>query len=196
MIVEKPFGRDLSLGARAQRCRAQRLPGGFDLPHRSLPRQGGDHEHPLLPLRQFVPRADLEPQLCRERPGDTGRGFRRQGPRRLLRDRRLPARRDREPPVPDRRAARDGAARRPRLWRRAGREGQGVPRDAPARSRRRGARAICRLPRRARRGEGLRRRDVLRAEAVHRLLAMAGGAVVPALGQISCRRPSPKCWSK
>ena len=37
------------------------------------PRQGSDHEHPLFPLRQFVPRADLEPQLHRQRAGDARR---------------------------------------------------------------------------------------------------------------------------
>src|ERR1022692_3283749 len=28
----------------------------------------GDHEYPLFPLRQFIPGADLEPQLCGQRP--------------------------------------------------------------------------------------------------------------------------------
>ena len=40
--------------------------------------------------------------------------FRRAGPRRVLRSGRVSARRDPEPPVPDRRAARHGAARQPR----------------------------------------------------------------------------------
>ena len=43
-----------------------------------------------------------------------------------------PARRGREPPVPDRRAARDGAAGVPRLRRRARREGRRLPGDAAA----------------------------------------------------------------
>ena len=67
------------------------------------------------------------------------------GPRRVLRDRRLPARRDPEPPLPDRRAAGHGAAGLPGLRRRAEREGQGVPGHAPAHARRPGARPVCRL---------------------------------------------------
>ena len=57
----------------------------------------------------------------------------------------------------------------------------------PLDARRRGARPVRRLPRRARRGEGLRRRDVLRPAAVHRLVALGGRAVVPALGQVPGR---------
>ena len=53
------------------------LPRDRDLPHRPLPRQGGGPEHPLLPLRQLVPRADLEPQLRAERPDHDGRELRR-----------------------------------------------------------------------------------------------------------------------
>ena len=48
-----------------------RLPRGGDLPHRPLPRQGAGAEPALLPLRELVPRADLEPQprrtACRSR---------------------------------------------------------------------------------------------------------------------------------
>ena len=54
-----------------------------DLPHRSLPRQGAGPEPALLPLRQRLPRADLEPQLRRERPDHHGRDLRRAGPRRF-----------------------------------------------------------------------------------------------------------------
>ena len=45
------------------RSAAPRLRRGRDLPHRPLPRQGAGPEPALLPLRQLVPRADLEPQL-------------------------------------------------------------------------------------------------------------------------------------
>ena len=55
------------LGRGAQRHAAPALPRGGDLPHRPLPGQGAGAEPPLLPLRQLVPRADLEPQL--HRPG-------------------------------------------------------------------------------------------------------------------------------
>ena len=54
----------------AQSRRAVGVSGGCDLPHRSLPREGSDHEYPLFPLRQCVPGADLEPQLRGQRPDD------------------------------------------------------------------------------------------------------------------------------
>ena len=98
------------LGPRSEPRRGVGVPGRLDFPHRPLPRQGGDHEYPLFPLRQFVPRADLEPQLRRQRPDHAGRGFRRGRPRRILRNGRLSARRNPEPPLPGRRAAGHGAA--------------------------------------------------------------------------------------
>jgi glucose-6-phosphate 1-dehydrogenase len=52
---------------------------------------------------------------------------------------------------------------------------------------RRGARPVHRLSRGARCGEGIRRRDVLRPAAVHRLVALAGGALVPALRKMPGR---------
>ena len=71
VIVEKPFGRDLESARALNRTLHERLPGREHLPHRSLPRQGGGAEHPVLPLRQRVPRADLEPattsRTCRSR---------------------------------------------------------------------------------------------------------------------------------
>ena len=67
------------LRAGAQPRRAGGVPGRLDLPHRPLPREGGDHEYPLFPLRQFVPGADLEPQLRGQRPDHPVRGFRRRG---------------------------------------------------------------------------------------------------------------------
>ena len=56
-----------------------------DLPHRPLPRQGGGAEPAVLPLRERLPRADLEPQLRRERADHDGRGLRRRGARAVLR---------------------------------------------------------------------------------------------------------------
>ena len=90
------------------------LPRASDLPHRPLPRQGAGAEPPLLPLRQLVPRADLEPQLRRQRADHHGRGLRRAGPRRVLRGGRRDPRRRPEPPAPGGRAAGDGAAGRAR----------------------------------------------------------------------------------
>ena len=65
------------------------------LPDRPLPRQGGDPEHPLLPVRQLVPRADLEPQLRAPGADHDGRGLRRAGPRQVLRGGRRAPRRHR-----------------------------------------------------------------------------------------------------
>ena len=63
--------------ASSTRVAHARLPGVVDLPHRPLPRQGGDHEHPLLPIRQLVSRADLEPPLRGQRADHAGRELRR-----------------------------------------------------------------------------------------------------------------------
>ena len=122
VIVEKPFGRDLASARELNRIAQSVFPEDVDLPHRPLPREGSDHEHPLFPLRQFVPGADLEPQLRGQRPDHPVRGVRRGGPRRVLRNRRLSARRDPEPPLPGRRAAGDGAAGLSGLWSRPQRE--------------------------------------------------------------------------
>ena len=81
VIIEKPFGRDLAVGPGAQPGAPLGVPRAGHLPHRPLPRQGGDPEHPLLPVRQLVPRADLEPQLHAPGADHHGRGLRRAGPR-------------------------------------------------------------------------------------------------------------------
>ena len=60
----------------AQRRPARRVPRGADLPHRPLSRQGAGREPDVLPLRQRVPRAGLEPQQRRGRPDHDGRGLR------------------------------------------------------------------------------------------------------------------------
>ena len=108
--VEKPFGRDLAsaraLNATLHAASSTRR----DLPHRPLPRQGAGAEPALLPLREHVPRADLEPQLRRERADHDGGELRRRGPRQLLRGGRRDPRRDAEPPAAGRRLPRDGAA--------------------------------------------------------------------------------------
>ena len=71
VVVEKPFGRDLASAQRAERDAARGLRRVGDLPHRPLPRQGAGAEPAVLPLREHLPRADLEPQLrrraCRSR---------------------------------------------------------------------------------------------------------------------------------
>ena len=81
VVVEKPFGRDLAIGDLAERSTASQLRGALRLSHRPLSRQGVGAEPALLPLREFVPRADLEPQLRRSRASDDGRNLRRRQPR-------------------------------------------------------------------------------------------------------------------
>ena len=91
IVVEKPFGHDLRQRRGAERHDPPVLPRGPGLPHRPLPRQGAGAEPALHPLRQHVPRADLEPQLRRQRADHDGRGLRRGRPRRVLRRHRLPS---------------------------------------------------------------------------------------------------------
>ena len=90
VIVEKPFGRDLASAQALNRILLTHLRRDAHLPHRPLPGQAAGAQHAVLPLRQRVPRAVLEPQLRRERADHHGRELRRAGPRRLLR--RRPAR--------------------------------------------------------------------------------------------------------
>ncbi len=85
VIVEKPFGHDLATGSKVEQGIARKLPRTFDLPDRSLPRQAAGRKPPLLPLRQRLPRTDLEPTVRRERPDHDGRGVRRQRSGCLLR---------------------------------------------------------------------------------------------------------------
>ena len=153
VIVEKPFGRDLASAEALNATLHAALSRGVDLPHRPLPGQGAGPEPALLPLRQLVPRADLEPQLRRERADHHGRGVRRAGPRQVLRG----GRRD------SRRASRTICSRSSSLLAMEPPGGRGTESvrdekaqafrcDAPARPRRRGARPVSRLPRRRRRG--------------------------------------------
>ena len=66
-------------------------------------------------------------------------------------------------------------------------EGDGIQGDAAVEARRHGARPIRGLPAGGRCSEELRCRDVLRASAVYRLVALGWCAVVSALGQVSAR---------
>ena len=108
-----------------------------------------------------------------------GRGLRRGGPRRVLRERRrlrdviqnhlfqIVALLAMEPPT-----GRGFDAVH-------GEKAEVFQRDAPARAGRRRARPVRRLPRGGGRGAGFRRRDLLRPAPVHRLLALGRRAVVP-----------------
>ena len=94
----------------AERKVARGFRRGPDLPDRPLSRQGAGAEHPRLPLRQWLVRADLEPQFHRSRPDRRSGEARARQARRVLRgDRRL-SRHGGDPPVPDPCLHGDGAA--------------------------------------------------------------------------------------
>ena len=65
IVIEKPFGHDLTSGARPQRRGHARLRGVAGLPHRPLPGQGHGPQPAGVPLRQRHLRAALEPALRR-----------------------------------------------------------------------------------------------------------------------------------
>ena len=71
IVVEKPFGRDLASARELNATLHRYFPEDRDLPHRPLPGQGAGAEPALLPLRQHLPRAHLEPRptstTCRSR---------------------------------------------------------------------------------------------------------------------------------
>ena len=75
---------------RAQRVGPHAVSRVVHLPHRPLPRQGSRREPAVLPVRQHLPRADLEPPLRGQRADHDGRGVRHQRARQVLR----PDRRD------------------------------------------------------------------------------------------------------
>jgi glucose-6-phosphate 1-dehydrogenase len=82
VIVEKPFGRDLASARELNQAARAVFPEDsiFRIDHFL----GKDHEYPLFPLRQFIPRTHLEPQLRGQRSGHPGRELRRKRPRLFL----------------------------------------------------------------------------------------------------------------
>ena len=149
-------------GAGAEPGSAQRVRRSVHLPHRPLPRQRGRAEHPVFPLRQRVPRADLEPPLRRERADHAGGKLRRQRPRQVLRGDRRGSRRDPEPSVSGRQLPRHGGAVLDVCGSDSRRAGEGAE-DGSADGRRQDhPRAVSRLPRRAGRRPGLGGRRLTR----------------------------------
>ena len=97
------------LGGRAQRA-GPRVPRRVPaVPDRPLPGEDGAGRDPLPAVRQHDVRAGLEPELPLVCPDHDGRELRCRGPRPLLRPRRRPARRGRQPPDAGRVGHRDGA---------------------------------------------------------------------------------------
>ncbi len=175
-------------GPPAQPDAAHGVSGGVGLPHRPLSRQGSRREPPLLPFRQHVPRAHLEPQLRRLRPDHDGRAVRRAGPRESSTTR--PARSATssrttssrssgylamEPPISV------DADRDPR------RAGQDLPRDPAAPGRGRRPRPVRRLPQGAGRRARLHGRDLRGRAPRDRLVALGGRAVLHPRRQVPAR---------
>ena len=158
VVIEKPFGHSVAVGARAQCRHPAHLVGGPDLPHRSLPRQGHGSEHHGVPLRQRPVRADLESRPHRSRADHRFRDGRRGAARRFLRG--------------DRRAARHGSQSRLHLAVDGGHgaaqllrcrsdpdeEGRCVRRDAVGQAGQGGARPVWPRRRAGLSGEGLSER--------------------------------------
>ena len=180
VVVEKPFGRDLASARELNQVITRYFPEEQHLPHRPLPREGAGPEHPVLPLRQRVPGADLEPPLRRERPDHDGGELRREGPREVLRGDRGHPRRDPEPPAADRELPGHGGPLQhvPRGHPR--RAGQGAAHGAAHEHRQHGARPVPRLPRRARRVQGLVHGHLRGPAPLRGLLALGGRAVLRA----------------
>ena len=147
-----------------------------------------------LPLRQLVPRADLEPRLRRERADHDGRELRRAGPRRLLRGGRRDPRRGPEPHAPGRRDPGDGAARQqPTARRSATRRSRSCGRSArssPTTSSAASSTAIAR-----RRGSRPTRRSRPSPRSGSRSTRGAGPACRSSSGPASaCPRRRPRSW--
>src|SRR5512140_1200589 len=106
-----------------------------DLPDRSLSRQERRAEPRLLPLRERLPRADLEPELRPFGPDHDGRAVWPGGARGVLRGGRSDPRRGPEPHAAGSRERGDGAAGGNRgRGGRPGRKGEGPEGDPAARS--------------------------------------------------------------
>ena len=143
LVIEKPFGMDLEIGA----CAEQGTPVGgrrvADLPYRSLPWQGERAEPAGVPFRQRHYGAAVEPQLHRQYPdfgvGDPGHRISRE----ILRTVRRAARHDPEPSDAGDDAGGDGAAGRIHRGRGARRENESAARGASLRARRRACAYCC-----------------------------------------------------
>ncbi len=175
------------VGPRAQRDAASRVFRGRDLPHRSLPRQGSGAEHPVLPVRECVSRADLEPAVRRERAHHDGRVVRRRRARRVSTRRRASSAT----------SCRTTCCRSSAISRWSRRLRRGAKRCATSRRRccarfapvagGNRARPVSRVPRAGRRQQELERSDLCRPRSLRRLVALAWRAVSRDGGQVPQR---------
>ena len=85
VVVEKPFGRDLASARALNQSLEECFPEIVDLPDRPLSRQGTGPEPAVLPLRERVPRTDLEPAVRAQRSDHDGGDVRGGRARPLLR---------------------------------------------------------------------------------------------------------------
>ena len=196
VVVEKPFGHDLASATALADELHQYIDESqlFRIDH-YLGKMGLEE---ILYLR--FANTMLEPVWNRNyiesRPDHDGRGLRRRGSRPLLRPGRRAARRGRQPPHAGGRGDRDGAARRRRSGDAQGRAGlrcsaPSAPAD-PAhyvRGQYDGYRAIDGV------AAGLDHRDVRRAAARDRELALVGRAVLHPRRQAAAGRPRPSSGS-
>ena len=84
VIMEKPFGTDLAVRARARRDSFTASSTSAGLSHRSLPGKRGGAEHPGPAVRQRDVRAGLEPRPHRSRPDRRARNTFDRHARRVL----------------------------------------------------------------------------------------------------------------
>ena len=148
------------------------------LPHRPLPREDGARGVAVPAVREHDARTGLEPQLPRMRPDHHGRELRRRGPWPLLRPGGRASRRRRQPPHAGRRGVRHGGARRRRPGDARQRKAEPLSGDRAGQPGPLRPRPVRRLPQDRRRRGRLDHRDLRRAPARHRQLALRRRAVL------------------
>ena len=112
IVVEKPFGHDLAVGARPRRGAPRLRRRVADLPHRPLPREDGARRRSSTCASRMRSSSRSGTATTSRRADHDGGELRRADARPLLRPGRRAPRRRRQPPDAARRGRRDGAALR------------------------------------------------------------------------------------